>query len=212
MKKIKNFTLGILGVTILSFSLYACSSDSETVNPAKEQNSDLTQRNNAQRNSIQRVKYRNFEYFFDGLTFTKTINGRFDYSLDIIYNDSFDVREIENGFQIKNDLDEDIVVEYREVGDSSIRADIRFISNGRARYFQDIELMNFPQNPRLVVNRNVSSILFIIIIMKEDNFVTACRKTVTQLAKDCAKAGGKGELTMEKGGWFSRDRCEFRCK
>jgi|GEM_PF-3108103 len=41
MKKIKNLTLGILGATILSLGLYACSNDNETTttsNAAKEQN------------------------------------------------------------------------------------------------------------------------------------------------------------------------------
>lgn len=214
MKRIKNFTLGILGAIVLSFGLYACSSDNEAVNPSKEQNSDLTKRSNAQRNGVQRFKYRNFEYYYDGSTFTKTINGRFDYSLDIVNNNSFNVRQVESGFQIKNDLDEDIIVRYKEVRDSSIMADIRVVSNGRARYFRDFEFINFPQDPGLVVNACppcVVAIIIIIIDALEDDFKTACRKTVAQLAKDCTKAGGKSKLVMEKGGWFSSDKCEFSC-
>ena len=38
MKRIKNFTLGILGVTFLSLGLYACSNDNETEDVTSELN------------------------------------------------------------------------------------------------------------------------------------------------------------------------------
>ncbi len=41
MKRIKNFTLGILGATILSLGLYACSNDDATANNTTEQTNSL---------------------------------------------------------------------------------------------------------------------------------------------------------------------------
>src|SRR5690606_16463420 len=38
MKRIKNFTLGILGATVLSFGLYACSNDDRSEDVTTEQN------------------------------------------------------------------------------------------------------------------------------------------------------------------------------
>ena len=57
MKRIKNFTLGILGVTFLSLGLYACSNDNETEDVTSELNNFTAKREVQNFNFIQDTIY-----------------------------------------------------------------------------------------------------------------------------------------------------------
>lgn len=58
MKRIKNFTLGILGVTFLSLGLYACSNDNETEDVTSELNNFTAKKEVQNFNFIQDTIYK----------------------------------------------------------------------------------------------------------------------------------------------------------
>lgn len=213
MKRIKNFTLGILGATILSLGLYACSNDNETTAENSSTGNILASKMTT---GFPLLKYGKFNYSFDGQIFKKhNLEGNLDYFLNIDSVDDFNIKEDKDGMTIISDTQEVVDIKYTKIDSESALANITVTSNGKTRFIKDLELINFPiSQPEYEVKACPPCIVAIIIVigdLLQDDFETNCRKSAQVLSKDCVSAGGKPNLTIESGGWFSSDKCNFSC-
>ncbi|WCM41210.1 hypothetical protein MG290_09595 [Flavobacterium sp. CBA20B-1] len=66
MKKIKNFTLGLLGATILSLGLYACSNDNETTTNSSTEQKGMAAKDGYNSAIINDLDFKNF--LFEGFS------------------------------------------------------------------------------------------------------------------------------------------------
>ena len=209
------------------FIIMSCSDDSSTLSEGKEAKStNVMQRVG---NSIKEgdVTYKNINYHInsDG-SFTRYIDNQFSYTLFLNDNSKIEIEtfgdensDIKEGYIIKNNYGDNVKI-------SNIRK-----SNVKGKYLLDFTASN-DINP-LPIKGDITDIevseelistlacppcvaLIVTIIggiisdSLNDDFNTACRKSLEAGAKACVQAGGKASFTIENG-WFS-DTCKLDCR
>ena len=119
MKNIKNFTLGILGATILSLGLYSCSNDDVA--------SDVRTNNTIEKNTTSSYELEkayitldNKMYIHENGFYEKYVEGEYEYDFVISDIDYELLQENRNSYTIINNFDTSEVIEITNlVGNSN---------------------------------------------------------------------------------------------
>ncbi|GEM_PF-1773892 len=220
MKKIKFLTLAFLGTAFVLLSVYACSNDAEVDKQSKEQNTTTLLK---EETAPLKIKSGDVEYTYDGNIFSKTTNGIPNYKLPIEGTENFKINLVDYGFIIENDSSSEKI---RLIYDDLTTAYIELTVDGNTTRFENsFELINFPKKDELeylVASKKswLAPFKALYGVLRDlisgdddnDNFHTACRKSIESASRACEKSGGKPSIHINEGNWFSAGTCTLICK
>src|SRR5690554_914716 len=225
MKNIKNFTLGILGATILSLGLYSCSNDDVA--------SDVRTNNTIEKNTTSSYELEkayitldNKMYIHENGFYEKYVEGEYEYDFVISDIDYELLQENRNSYTIINNFDTSEVIEITNlVGNSNgtfsfdIQADGIYISDVNFSYEANFSskyvtnsLLGLPV-PGSPVWKFVEIIAPVVIEKiledKPDPNLAACREAMNSL-----NCGNNTNPYMEYigGNWFTKSSCNVGCR
>ena len=213
LKKISFLSFFLCAITVLT----SCSNSDNNLNESL----DGTTLNASARGPVitgeLTIGNKNFVLNTDG-SISKFIDDKLDYSIFVVQNFAITTNRTITGYQFTNDRGEVInltIGNQAAHGKSHAQLEVSD-SDGNFQNITDIVI-----DDSLTDNITTGCVpcgYFVVAVIIEsisealsdnDDFFTACRKSVQSLAKACAKSGGKGSLHMESG-WFG-DSCVFTC-
>lgn len=223
MKKFVSFPVflgSFLCLSILSIAASCSNNENESKVDSKEVPTILAQRTTP---LVGEIVVDSLKYVLneDG-SVTKFVDNKVDFTLFTVYEPNLTCKRISNGYEFITEYGEILTMEIGgEVERGKFTTKMSIVdSDGNLYELDDMivdeqlldnEVMMSPAVVKVIVTTVVGALVDSLFDDSDnDNFVTACRKSVVALAKTCTAANGKPTLSIKTSFWGNS--CEFSCK